>query len=193
MGQGEYLGKHITLRGRKFGIYKSIAPKVGRYDAMNFFAAAEDDSTAEDISFTFGIGEAIARGRRLTNQETLIKFLTPLGLRHFYLILEDAEYGSHHKKILGPTSPPEDFDPDDSVYIYFSSQEWDQMFVNAQKSPDDNVRKEIYEKIQQMWTDEVPTAPIFQGTLYIFAQNDIDGIMISPTLQFIYSAISKGK
>jgi peptide/nickel transport system substrate-binding protein len=77
--------------------------------------------------------------------------------------------------------------------IYFSSEEWDQMFVNAQKSPDDNVRKEIYEKIQQMWTDEVPTAPIFQGTLYIFAQNDIDGIMISPTLQFIYSAISKGK
>ncbi len=77
--------------------------------------------------------------------------------------------------------------------IYFSSKEWDQMFVNAQKSPDDNVRKGIYEKIQKMWTDEVPTAPIFQGTLYIFAQNDIDGIMISPTLQFIYSAISKGK
>jgi peptide/nickel transport system substrate-binding protein len=77
--------------------------------------------------------------------------------------------------------------------IYFSDPKWDEMFVNAQKSPDDNVRKEIYEKIQQMWTDEVPTAPIFQGTLYIFAQKDIDGIMISPTLQFIYSAISKGK
>ena len=56
-----------------------------------------------------------------------------------------------------------------------------------------SAREAIYEKIQQMWTDEVPTAPIFQGTLYLFAQKDIEGIMISPTLQFIYSAIERTK
>jgi hypothetical protein len=42
-----------------------------------------------------------------------------------------------------------------------------------------------------MWTDEVPTAPIFQGSLYLFAQKGIEGIKISPTLQFIYSVIEK--
>jgi hypothetical protein len=40
-----------------------------------------------------------------------------------------------------------------------------------------------------MWTDEVPTAPIFQGSLYLFSQKNIEGIMISPTLQFIYAPI----
>jgi len=75
--------------------------------------------------------------------------------------------------------------------IYFSSKKWDQMFVEAQKSPDMKERERIYNKIQEMWVDEVPTAPIFQGSLFLFAQNNIDGIKISPTLQFIYSVISK--
>ena len=63
------------------------------------------------------------------------------------------------------------------------------MFVEGQKNADENKRAEIYTKVQQMWTDEVPTAPIFQGSLYLFSQDNIDGIMISPTLQFIYSPI----
>jgi peptide/nickel transport system substrate-binding protein len=75
--------------------------------------------------------------------------------------------------------------------IYFSSEKWDAMFVDEQKDPNEANRAKIFEKVQQMWTDEVPTAPIFQGTLYLFSQNNIDGIMISPTLQFIYSPIEK--
>jgi peptide/nickel transport system substrate-binding protein len=75
--------------------------------------------------------------------------------------------------------------------IYFSSKEWDAMFVEEQKDPNEANRAKIFEKIQQMWTDEVPTAPIFQGTLYLFSQKNIDGIMISPTLQFIYAPIEK--
>jgi peptide/nickel transport system substrate-binding protein len=75
--------------------------------------------------------------------------------------------------------------------IYFSDPVWDKMFVDAMKSPDMNEREAIYKKIQEMWTDEVPTAPIFQGNLYLFAQKGIEGIKISPTLQFIYSVIEK--
>lgn len=116
MGQGENLGKHRTLSGRRFTLYKRIAPKMGRYDAMNFFAASEDDPTAEDISFTFGIGEDIAGEKGLKNQQDLVRFLTPLGLRHFYLILEEAEYGSQHKIVLGPGSPASDFEPDDRAH-----------------------------------------------------------------------------
>ena len=77
--------------------------------------------------------------------------------------------------------------------IYFSDPKWDAMFVDEQKTPDESAREAIFKKIQQMWTDEVPTAPIFQGSLYMFAQKDIDGIMISPTLQFIYAPIEKMK
>ena len=65
------------------------------------------------------------------------------------------------------------------------------MFVDGQKNADPAVRAEIYKKVQQMWTDEVPTAPIFQGTLFLFSQKNISGIMISPTLQFIYAPIQK--
>ena len=65
------------------------------------------------------------------------------------------------------------------------------MFVEEQKDPNEKNREAIFKKIQQMWTDEVPTAPIFQGTLYMFAQKNITGIMISPTLQFIYAPIEK--
>jgi peptide/nickel transport system substrate-binding protein len=75
--------------------------------------------------------------------------------------------------------------------IYFSNPQWDAMFVKEQKDPNEKNREAIFKKIQQMWTDEVPTAPIFQGTLYMFAQKDISGIMISPTLQFIYAPIEK--
>ena len=77
--------------------------------------------------------------------------------------------------------------------IYFSSAVWDGLFVDAQKSADENKRAAIYKTVQQMWTDEVPTAPIFQGSLYLFSQKNIEGIMISPTLQFMYSPIKRVK
>jgi peptide/nickel transport system substrate-binding protein len=75
--------------------------------------------------------------------------------------------------------------------IYFSSKKWDKMLNDAQKNPDEKARAKLYSEIQAMWTVDVPTAPIFQGTLYLFAQKGINGIKISPTLQFIYGAISK--
>jgi hypothetical protein len=39
----------------------------------------------------------------------------------------------------------------------------------------------------------VPTVTIFQGILYMFAQKDIRGIMVSPTLQFNYGPIHRAK
>jgi len=73
--------------------------------------------------------------------------------------------------------------------IYFSNPVWDQKFVEGQKETDLKKRTALYGEIQQMWTDEVPTAPIFQGILYLFAQKNIQGIMLSPTLQFNYGPI----
>ncbi|MEW5724691.1 MAG: ABC transporter substrate-binding protein [Thermodesulfobacteriota bacterium] len=77
--------------------------------------------------------------------------------------------------------------------IYFSSPEWDAMFVEGQKNPDAKAREQVYLKVQKMWTDEVPTVPLFQGTLYLFAQKGIKGIQIAPTLWFLYAPIEKVK
>jgi peptide/nickel transport system substrate-binding protein len=73
--------------------------------------------------------------------------------------------------------------------IHFSNPVWDQKFVDGQIVTNMMQRTQIYQDLQRMWTDEVPTMPLFQGTLYLFAQNNIRGITISPTLQFIYAPI----
>ena len=77
--------------------------------------------------------------------------------------------------------------------INFSDPVWDQKLVEGQTETDATKRTAIYAEIQQMWTDEVPTATIFQGTLYLFALKDIRGILLSPTLQFNYGPIHRAK
>jgi len=77
--------------------------------------------------------------------------------------------------------------------IYFSDPKWDAMFVDEQKNPNEAERAKIFKEVQQMWTVEVPTAPIFQGSLYLFAQKSIKGLMISPTLQLNYGPVYRAK
>lgn len=73
--------------------------------------------------------------------------------------------------------------------IFFSDPDWDARFVEAQKNPDAAKREAIYTQVQQDWTDEIPTIPLFQGNLYLFTQTNVEGVMISPTLQFLYGPI----
>jgi peptide/nickel transport system substrate-binding protein len=63
--------------------------------------------------------------------------------------------------------------------------------VQGQTVTDMSKRTAIYKDIQKMWTEDVPTMPIFQGTLYMFAKKNVRGIVISPTLQFIYAPIHR--
>jgi len=77
--------------------------------------------------------------------------------------------------------------------INFSDPKWDKKFVEGQIVTDPKKRTAVYHDIQNWWTEEVPTAPIFQGTLYLFAQNHVRGILLSPTLQFNYGPIHRVK
>ncbi len=77
--------------------------------------------------------------------------------------------------------------------IYFSDPVWDVKLTEGQIVTDLKKRTAIYEELQRMWTVDVPTTTIFQGTLYLFAQKDVRGIMLSPTLQFNYGPIYKAK
>ncbi len=73
--------------------------------------------------------------------------------------------------------------------IFFSNPDWDAKLNKAQMVTDMAEREALYKEIQQMWTDEVLTVPIFQGSLYLFTQPNVEGVMISPTLQFNYGPI----
>lgn len=75
--------------------------------------------------------------------------------------------------------------------INFSDPYWDYMLLQGQINTDMKARTMIYRGLQDMWTYEVPTVTLFQGTLYLFAQKNIEGIMLSPTLQFNYGPIHR--
>jgi len=77
--------------------------------------------------------------------------------------------------------------------INFSDPYWDLKFVDGQTVTDAQKRTDLYEELQTLWTYEVPTVTLFQGTLYLFAQKAIRGIMLSPTLQFNYGPIYRAK
>jgi peptide/nickel transport system substrate-binding protein len=73
--------------------------------------------------------------------------------------------------------------------IYFSDPEWDALFVQEQTSTDPAEREMVFEKMQKLWADEVPTAPIFQGNLHLFTKPNVGGVNISPTLIFNYDQL----
>jgi len=96
---------------------------------------------------------------------------------------------------------PDYIDPDDytspfaqtegskGMGIYFTSKAWDDLFVQEQQTTKDAVRNSTFGKIQKMWTDEVPTVPIYQGNLYVFSRKNVTGVKIGPTLIFNYDQL----
>lgn len=77
------------------------------------------------------------------------------------------------------------------IGINFSDPVWDKKLTDGQTLTDMNKRIAIYKELQQMWTEDVPTAPIFQGTLYVFTQKNVHGVKLSPTLRFNYDPLYK--
>ncbi len=75
--------------------------------------------------------------------------------------------------------------------IFFSDETWDAKLLAGQTETDTAKRLAIYEEIQDMWADDVMTIPIYQGSLYLFTQKGISGVMVSPTLQFNYGPIER--
>ncbi len=73
--------------------------------------------------------------------------------------------------------------------IYFSDSEWDALFKKEQQTPDQDVRAEVFKQIQDMWVEEVPTAPIFQGKLYIFTQPNVKGVIVGTDMVLHYDTL----
>jgi peptide/nickel transport system substrate-binding protein len=73
--------------------------------------------------------------------------------------------------------------------IYFSDRQWDRLFQREQTSTDPEVREEVFEELQMLWTEQVPTAPILQGNLFVFTQPNVTGVKIGPTMIFNYDTL----
>ena len=74
--------------------------------------------------------------------------------------------------------------------INFSSAEWDALLDIEQQNTDPSVREDAFEKIQDMWVDELPTIPLWQGDLYVFTNKNVTNVRIGPTLIFNYDVLS---
>jgi peptide/nickel transport system substrate-binding protein len=77
--------------------------------------------------------------------------------------------------------------------INFSNPQWDDLFTQEQTTTKEATRKAIFEKVQTMWTDEVPTVPLFQGNLILVSSKSVTGVKIGPPMIFLYSLLKFGK
>jgi peptide/nickel transport system substrate-binding protein len=73
--------------------------------------------------------------------------------------------------------------------IYFSNQTWDDLFAKEQTTTKESARKTVFEKVQTMWTDEVPTVPLFQGYLILVSKKNVTGVKIGPPMIFLYNQL----
>lgn len=73
--------------------------------------------------------------------------------------------------------------------INFSNKEWDALFATEQTSADAAVREATFKTIQEKWVVDVPTAPLWQGDLYVFTKKNVTGVKIGPTLIFNYNQL----
>ena len=73
--------------------------------------------------------------------------------------------------------------------INFSDAKWDGLFDTEQTSTDPAVRKAAFEELQEMWTMELPTLPLWQGDLYVFTNQVVTDVKIGPTLIFNYNVL----
>jgi peptide/nickel transport system substrate-binding protein len=122
--------------------------------------------------------------------------------------LKSAEWATYKQQWNNKQMPayflgwyPDYIDPDDytspfaqtegskGMGIFFSQKAWDDLFIQEQQTTKDSVRNSTFAKIQKMWTDEVPTVPIYQGNLYVFSKKNVAGIKIGATLIFNYDQL----
>jgi peptide/nickel transport system substrate-binding protein len=123
--------------------------------------------------------------------------------------LKSAEWATYKTNWKNKVMPafllgwyPDYIDPDDytaafaqtegssGMGINFSDKVWDAEFGKEQTSSDAKIRAAAFKKVQDMWPVDVPTIPLWQGTLYVFTKPNVGGVKIGPTLIFNYNQLT---
>ena len=121
--------------------------------------------------------------------------------------LQNTEWATYKEYINAGSMPvfllgwyPDYLDPDnytwswahsdasDDMGIFYASDEMDALLEDGQVAVpvDSDERKAIYEDAQALWTQDVPTIPLTQGSLLVVAQPNIKGIVLDPNMLFHY-------
>jgi peptide/nickel transport system substrate-binding protein len=79
----------------------------------------------------------------------------------------------------------------DGLGIFLNDPRMDRLLDTAARDPEQSNRVDHYRKVQEYWTEAVPTVPLFQGKLYLATQTNISGIKVSPTMVLYYETIEK--
>lgn len=109
---------------------------------------------------------------------------------------------------------PDFLDPDNYIQPFLSCAEgsekagcqegesklWGSFYYNPQvnelidqqrRELDPQKRQKIFTELQEILGRDVPFIPLWQGKDYVFAQKDIEGVVLEPTLTIPFSKISK--
>ena len=79
----------------------------------------------------------------------------------------------------------------DDLGIFYASEEMDALLEAAQTETAMEVRMDLYEQIQELWTTECPTVPFTQGSLYVVTLKNVTGVTLAPYMQLPYFLLSK--
>ncbi len=126
--------------------------------------------------------------------------------------LQSAEWATYTKYMTAGSMPvfllgwyPDYLDPDDytapfaetnaskDMGIFYSNPKMDALLKKGRASKElrSDSRKAVYEDIQKLWADEVPTLPLTQGQLTVVAKKNIKGIVLDPNMLFHYFLLDK--
>ncbi len=76
-----------------------------------------------------------------------------------------------------------------NVGVNFSSAEWDRWIALEQGSLERSARGRIFQMIQQAWTEEVPTIPLWHSDLYVLTRSGVEGVRIDPATSLDFAAL----
>ena len=97
---------------------------------------------------------------------------------------------------------PDYIDPDDytgvfasteaskGMGIYFSSKIWDDLFVQERVAADPKARAAAFKKVQDLWINDVPTIPLWQGDLFVFTKKNVGGVQTNASMLLLYNQLT---
>ena len=126
--------------------------------------------------------------------------------------LQNTEWATYKKYMNAGSMPvfllgwyPDYLDPDNytspfaestasgDIGIFYASDKMDALIADGRKAAElrSDARKKVYEDIQSLWVQDVPTTPLTQGSLLVVAQPGVSGIVLDPNMLFHYFLLKK--
>ncbi|HID88821.1 MAG TPA: peptide ABC transporter substrate-binding protein, partial [Anaerolineae bacterium] len=84
-------------------------------------------------------------------------------------------------------------DASDDIGSYYASEQMDALFQQEQSAADlrGAERQKVFEDIQKLWAEDIPTLPLTQGKLQVAARSNISGIVLDPVMLNHYFLFEK--